>query len=118
MEKRQPKLAALWLGAIISGMHMTIFQHVRLGLLAIELHASAWTATTHRFIGLRPRSPCVINSVEISRSDECRLLYLAEREDILGFQFHPGSHSAPHYYAILILMFVGTQRVIGITCDT
>lgn len=81
MGKRQPKLAALWLGAIISGMHMTIFQHVRLGLLAIEPHASAWTATTHTFIGLRPRSPCVNKSVEISRSDECRLLYLAEREE-------------------------------------
>jgi hypothetical protein len=41
MGKRQPKLAALWMGATISGMATAIFQGVRIGLTAIELHASA-----------------------------------------------------------------------------
>lgn len=41
MGKRQPKLAALWTGAFISGAAKAIFQHVRIGLLAMEIHGSA-----------------------------------------------------------------------------
>ncbi|KAI9739914.1 MAG: hypothetical protein M1818_004970 [Claussenomyces sp. TS43310] len=80
MGRRQPKLAALWMGAIISGMANIIFQQARIGLMAIELHASAWTATTHSFISLKPEGLCGNDGTEISRSDECRLLYLAEAE--------------------------------------
>lgn len=80
MGKRQPKLAALWMGAIISGMANPILQWARTGLTAIELHASAWTATTHSFISLKSQIPCGNEDTEISRSDECRLLYLAEAE--------------------------------------
>lgn len=57
MGKRQPKLAALWMGATISGMANVIFQGVRIGLTAIELHASAWTATAHSFISLKSEIP-------------------------------------------------------------
>ena len=80
MGKRQPKLAPLWLGAIISGMAQIILPYVRNGLLSVELHASAWTATAHSFISLRPSTSCAVNSQEIHRSDECRLLYLTESE--------------------------------------
>jgi hypothetical protein len=80
MGKRQPKLAALWMGATISGMANVIFQQVRIGLMAIELNASAWTATTHSFISLKPEGLCENDDTEISRSDECRLLYLTEAE--------------------------------------
>lgn len=80
MGKRQPKLAPLWLGAIISGMAQIILPYVRIGLLSVELHASAWTATTHSFISLRPPTPCGVSNTEIHRSDECRLLYLTESE--------------------------------------
>ena len=80
MGKRQPKLAALWMGAIISGMANTIFQQVRIGSMTIELHASAWTATTHSFINLKPEGLCGNDGTEISRTNECRLLYLAEAE--------------------------------------
>ena len=80
MGRRQPKLAALWMGAIISGMANTIFQQVRIGSMTIELHASAWTATTHSFINLKPEGLCGNDGTEISRTDECRLLYLTEAE--------------------------------------
>jgi hypothetical protein len=39
--RRQPTLAALWLGAIITRMEGRIFQAVRTGLLAIDIHAAA-----------------------------------------------------------------------------
>jgi hypothetical protein len=39
--KRQTKLAALWLAALISGMAETILQHVHNGLLSVDLHAAA-----------------------------------------------------------------------------
>jgi hypothetical protein len=80
MSRRQPSLAALWLGAIVLGMEKTILQPVRIGLLAVELHAAAWTVTIHSFISLRPHAPCAIPNKEISRSDECRLLYLTGSE--------------------------------------
>ncbi|CAD6444267.1 8b13afad-1427-4a10-b3bc-d4cea8009edc [Sclerotinia trifoliorum] len=80
MGKRQPKLASLWLGAIISGMAQIILPYVRNGLLSVELHACAWTSTTHSFINARPPTRCAIGNNEISRSDECRLLYLTEAE--------------------------------------
>jgi hypothetical protein len=76
MGRRQPTLAALWLGAIITGMEGRIFQAVRTGLSAIDIHAAAWTATIHSFIGLGCSTPCNIGDVEIRRSDECRLLFL------------------------------------------
>lgn len=80
MGKRQTKLASLWLGAIISEMAQIILPYVRNGLLSVEFHASAWTSTTHSFVLARPPTPCAISNNEISRSDECRLLYLMESE--------------------------------------
>jgi hypothetical protein len=70
----------LWMGAVISGMADVIFQQVRIGLMAVELNASAWTATTHSFISLKPEGLCGKDGTEISRSDECQLLYLVEAE--------------------------------------
>lgn len=78
MSKRQPNLAALWLGAIILGMEKTVLQPLRIGLVAVELHAAAWTGSIHSFISLRPNTPCVVE--KISRSDECRLLFLTGSE--------------------------------------
>jgi hypothetical protein len=80
MSKRQPSLAALWLGAIILGMEKIILQPLRIGLLAVELHAAAWTGTIHSFINLRPNTPYVTGNKEISRADESRLLYLTGSE--------------------------------------
>lgn len=74
MGKRQPKLAALGMGAFISGVANYIFQDVRIGLLATEIHCSAWTGKAHSFINLKPKA-------EISRSDESRLLSLAQCDE-------------------------------------
>lgn len=41
MGRRQPTLAALWLGAIITRMDRQIFQAVRIGLSAMDIHAAA-----------------------------------------------------------------------------
>ena len=80
MGKRQPKLASLWLGAIITGADKPILRAVHSGLSAVELHAAAWTGTVHSFIGPRPSEPCVVSGCKIRRSDECRLLYLTHCE--------------------------------------
>ena len=76
MSRRQPSLAALWLDAIVLGMEKTILQPVRIGLLAVKLYAAAWTGTIHSFISLRPHTSCATPNKEVSRSNECRLLYL------------------------------------------
>ena len=68
------------MGATISGMASAIFQGLRLGLTAIDLNASAWTATTHSFISLESGIPYGNDDTAISHSDECRLLYVAEVE--------------------------------------
>lgn len=56
--RRQSKLAALWMGAAVSGIAAAILQWARIGLTAIELHASAWTATANSFISLTSDDPC------------------------------------------------------------
>ncbi|MCJ1345861.1 hypothetical protein MMC31_004070 [Peltigera leucophlebia] len=80
MGKRQPKLAALWTGAFISGVAKNIFPHVRIGLLRTEIHSSAWTGTAHSFISLKPTT-FVSTETEMLRSDESRLLYLAQCDE-------------------------------------
>lgn len=65
MGKRQPRPAALGIGAFISGVANNIFQHVRIGLLPTEIHCSAWTGKAHSFISLKPKAG-------ISRSDKVK----------------------------------------------
>jgi hypothetical protein len=81
MGKRQPKIAAVWLGAIILGMESRILSPVRAGMFAVDMLSAAWTCTVHSFIGPRQLIPSDYHNAKISRSDECRLLYLAEAED-------------------------------------
>ena len=80
MGRREPKLAALWMGAAISGMADPILQWSRTGLTAIELHAAVWTVTTHSFISLVPDDLYGHGGQGVPRSDECRLLFLTEAE--------------------------------------
>jgi hypothetical protein len=77
--KRQPKLAGLWLGAILTGAVKRILQDLRNGMSSLELNAAAWTATTHSFITIRPSTPRGSLN-EIPRADECRLLFLSGHE--------------------------------------
>lgn len=76
IEKRQPKLANLWLGAILTGGEKRIFRDVNLGLSVVELHAAVWTETIYLFIGSWSLAPISINNSAICRSDEARLLFL------------------------------------------
>ncbi|XMA11599.1 hypothetical protein WAI453_004390 [Rhynchosporium graminicola] len=80
MGRRQPKLAALWMGAAISGMADPILQWARTGLTAIELNAAAWTSTAHSFISLISDDLRSHEDQEIPRSDECRMLFLTDAE--------------------------------------
>lgn len=78
---RVPDIAFLWLGGIIMGAHEGVLRDCRFGLMAIDLHAAVWSGTTQSFMQ-EPVSKCpksVYNS-SILRSDECRLLFLAQTE--------------------------------------
>jgi hypothetical protein len=81
MGKRQPKIAALWLGAIVLGMESHILRQVSAGMFAVNMLTAAWTCTAHSFIGPRKVIPSDCHNAKIRRSGECRLLYLAEAED-------------------------------------
>ncbi|KAB8224819.1 hypothetical protein BDV33DRAFT_164762 [Aspergillus novoparasiticus] len=71
--RRQTKLAALWLGAIIMGLARTELRDIRNGPPAINLPAAAWTGTVQSFITLKPG---VANEHTIRCEDECRLLFI------------------------------------------
>jgi hypothetical protein len=71
---RQPRLATLWLGAILMGIAKTTLRDIRIGLTAINLHAAAWTGTLQSFVTLKPG---IGNGKTIRREDECRLLFIA-----------------------------------------
>ncbi|KAF4625240.1 hypothetical protein G7Y89_g12929 [Cudoniella acicularis] len=73
--ERDPGLAFLWLGAFITGVQKRSSQEAHLGWWKIDLNAAAWTGTFMSFIQ-EPVSPTVAKTEEISRSDECRLMYL------------------------------------------
>ncbi len=78
MCRRQPRIAPLWLGAIILGIENQFLQPVRAGMFAIDLNSAAWTNTSHSFTGPRHHIPSSSHGSEISRADECRLLYIAQ----------------------------------------
>ncbi|CAG8960928.1 hypothetical protein HYFRA_00002466 [Hymenoscyphus fraxineus] len=76
--KAKPNIAALWVGALITGMAHPVIQRCRNGSITIEIHSSAWTNTTQTFMSLNPQR--LPNSDRIGRPEECRLLYLAGEE--------------------------------------
>ncbi|KAK5445374.1 hypothetical protein LTS15_010155 [Exophiala xenobiotica] len=80
MGRRQPRVAPLWLGAIILGIENQILQPVRAGMFAIDLNSAAWTNTSQSFIGPRQHIPSRSDDSNISRADECRLLYIAQSD--------------------------------------
>jgi hypothetical protein len=76
--RRQPRLATLWLGAIIMGMAKSELRDIKNGLTATDLHAAAWTGTTQSFITLNPGAS---DGRTIRREDECRLLFLTSSNE-------------------------------------
>jgi hypothetical protein len=87
MSKRQPRLAALWLGAVMLGIEKTVLLYTRAGP-PVELHVAAWTGTIHSFINFTSHSRCVKGN-EISRAGECRLLFLTGCENHLRVPIFP-----------------------------
>ncbi|KAH7369773.1 hypothetical protein BKA65DRAFT_561091 [Rhexocercosporidium sp. MPI-PUGE-AT-0058] len=87
--KRDPALAFLWLGAFITGAQNRALREARQGWWKIDLNVAAWTRTLVSFVqepvadlrleagfGFVPG----FGEEEISRADECRLLYLAHEK--------------------------------------
>lgn len=82
--RRDPGLAHLWLGAFLTGAEARCIQNARAGWWKIDLSAAAWTRTHVSFIqGAAAKPPPA--AVDISRADECRLLYLV----------HASNHASP-----------------------
>ncbi|KAK1762344.1 hypothetical protein QBC33DRAFT_501462 [Phialemonium atrogriseum] len=74
--KRNPNLGFLWLGAFITGAQACCFREVRQAWWKVDLSAAAWTGTHASFI--QELVPNVLpDACEISRADECRLMYLS-----------------------------------------
>lgn len=73
---RNPSLGSLWAGAFITGAQRRCLQEARVAWWKVELNAAAWTGTYASFIQ-EPMTKIPPDSDEISRADECRLMYLS-----------------------------------------
>jgi hypothetical protein len=79
LANRRPRLAPLWLGAVIMGVAKSTLVEIRIGLVAIDYHAVAWTDTIQSFITLTTitmRAGAGKRDA-IRREDEFRLLFIA-----------------------------------------
>lgn len=77
---RDPGLAFLWTGAFITGADTKCFQEARMGWWKVDLSAAAWTETLASFVQLPVDKPAP-DATQLSRADECRLMYLAHHPD-------------------------------------
>lgn len=78
--ERDPGLGFLWLGAFITGTEERCLQEARMGWWKVDISAAAWTGTHASFIQERvTKAPP--DAKEISRADECRLMYLSHESD-------------------------------------
>ncbi|TVY23926.1 hypothetical protein LHYA1_G007270 [Lachnellula hyalina] len=94
--KRDPSLGFLWLGAFVIGAQTRSLQEARQAWWKIDLHVAAWTGTLMSFIQ-EPVSTLAPETEEISRADECRLLYLSHDQYYTGpplFPFAPFGSTA------------------------
>lgn len=84
--KRDPTLGFLWLGAFILGSYKGALQEGRRGSWSLDFSTAAWTGTYISFIQ-EPVSKDFPASEpkEITRADECRLMYLSHEP----FNSHP-----------------------------
>lgn len=76
---RVPHLAFLWLGGMVMGLEKDVLQDGRFGMIPIDLHSAMWSGTMQSFLQ-EPISEHSTKGSSISRSDECRLLYLTQGE--------------------------------------
>ncbi|KAL4889385.1 hypothetical protein BDV59DRAFT_195789 [Aspergillus ambiguus] len=83
---RKPKLASLWLAAILMGVANPILRNIRIGLTATEFNAAAWTGTHQSFITAEPGGN---DGQMISREDEGRLLFITGCDGYTRPPIHP-----------------------------
>lgn len=76
LDEGDPSLGFLWLGAFIIGAQTRALQEARQAWWKIDLHVAVWTGTLMSFIQ-EPVSTLPPRTEEISRADECRLMYLS-----------------------------------------
>jgi hypothetical protein len=75
--ERTPTIGCFWLGGTILGLHDKLLQqHVQYGLIPIDIYSASWTGTIQSFIQQPVSEPLVAND-EITRADECILLFLS-----------------------------------------
>ncbi|KAJ5950475.1 uncharacterized protein N7479_008888 [Penicillium vulpinum] len=74
---RKPILGILWLGAILAGSANNVLRDIRIGLVALDLPASAWARTAQTFLTSEMETN---NSEAIRRDDECRLSFITACE--------------------------------------
>lgn len=80
LTERDPGLGFLWLGAFITGAEERCLQEARMGWWKVDISAAAWTGTHASFIQ-EPVTKAPPDAQEISRADECRLMYLSHEPD-------------------------------------
>lgn len=78
--ERDRGLGALWLGAFITGTARRRLQEARAGWWKVDLSVAAWTGSKVSFIQDSVSKP-VADTKDISRADECRLMYLSHELD-------------------------------------
>ncbi|KAG6365547.1 hypothetical protein INS49_007158 [Diaporthe citri] len=78
--ERDPGLGFLWLGAFITGAEERCLQEARMGWWKVDISAAAWTGTHASFMQ-EPTTKPPPDAQEISRADECRLMYLSHEPD-------------------------------------
>ncbi|KAL9611411.1 MAG: hypothetical protein Q9167_003952 [Letrouitia subvulpina] len=76
--QRQPKTAALWIGAAITGLTSSILSLVKSGAYPFELNASAWTGCAQTY--LTSQMLPLATASRIDRAKEAQLLFLTQAE--------------------------------------
>ncbi|GAB1313560.1 hypothetical protein MFIFM68171_03770 [Madurella fahalii] len=75
---RLPQVAFLWLGVTVLGLQKKFLQDVRFGMIPIDLHSAAWSGTMQSFIQEPLSNPLVAADGQVTRADQCRLLFLSQ----------------------------------------
>ncbi|KAL9023528.1 MAG: hypothetical protein Q9196_007148, partial [Gyalolechia fulgens] len=96
---RRPKLSALWLGAVTSGLAPRILDFVKGGTPPLDPNAFAWTGCPQSFMDLAGSGPYFQtedSGEKIRRADAWRLLFLPTVvEDDLHYENYPFTPSEP-----------------------
>lgn len=86
--RRSPKLGSLWLGAALVGIARSSLRDIRIGLMVLELNASAWTEVEQSFI---TRCPCVSDGIQSGEKTNAAYYLSLAATDTLGRPFTHGS---------------------------